>query len=1001
MVKEIVLAHFPWRRILSSLLGVGLFFGCLTYMGAIYAQTTPLLTPTFRAYNQMNGLPQLQVRGFFQDSRGVLWAGTKNGAAYFDGEEFVALKEMTKELGPSVHRFAEDANGVIWMGCTLGIASFDGREIQCYPFPEGLRGVSSMVIDTEGTLWFTADNNLYTFSEGIFKEQSEAVVGIRDSIRHLAHDYRTGRFLMGGLGKLYEFLPEEDTVEVLWEFGADESVNVYSHYGTELIIGVSGPGSRSQFYEFDFERGPHLFLKLSTVDQKIIDFFPPRGDVFIKVDHFFLLYGAAGDSEYRKISLDGYPIVRPFRDRGGNIWFATEAGVVQYFGNLFQQASREVDNSWLAIQDQTGDWWFGSYYWGVKKYEKGAFKSFALPTPKRRKEAVYFGPSMDQTGTIYLPHGEGLVRINNGAMDLVLTGTSIFSFYDNASGQVFSGVKEGVKILHPDGTQSYLGPDDGLKVPNYVVSIEKERDSVFWLGGFFGLSRWDQSTGEIINYEPLSDSFPSSGIISMHQDPWGTLWIGSRTGLLTYNPNTGKIERVSDELGDDVVSFVGTLDSTYLLYAQPEGIFVMDLTHFRETGEIRQRAYNASNGFIGFEPNQNGLTLDQEGNAWIVTGDKVLRMDPNYIELEAPQLTAYVKSYNNKSLPFAYNKNTIELDHNQRNVTLQLGAIGFERPRKVEYSYRLIERDTVWSEWSKSEQVFLPDLRSGTYLLEIRAKGPGMKASLAPITAIPLMVDLAVWREPHFAQMILVAASLLALLLVLFFGYLIRRERRKLATNDRKMRLLQVQTLQAQMNPHFVFNVLGSLQNLILNNDKEIANTYLVKLSRLIRSYLNSSIKSDYSKGFSADNEITLKEEIELLTMYIEFEKLQFQDRFDYEIKVDENLIPENRTLPPMLLQPYVENAIKHGLLYKSGQGFLSVRFADNPDNEGMVIVVEDDGVGIDKAKEIQRKSVRRFKSEGRKLVKERLEVLKEIGYQIEDETRSGEWGTRVILKIG
>jgi streptogramin lyase len=951
----------------------------------------------------MDGLPQLQVRGFFQDSRGILWAGTKNGAAYFDGEEFVAIQSMTKELGPTVNRFAEDRNGVIWMGCTLGIASYDGRRTNCYSFPEDMRGVSDMVFDKQGVLWFISERNLYSFENGAYRLESEAVGGVKDSLGQLAFDARTNRYLMGSLtGKLYEFFPEQRSLQTLWDFGSVKYVSAEANWGTELLVVVGHLDQPADYYEYSWGEEPHLTLQVDHAEKKVINTYAPKGEVYVKIDHFHMVHGSPGNPNYEDISLEGHPIVRPFFDRDQTVWIATEAGVVQYFGSLFQQASPEVENSWLAIQDLKGDWWFGSYYWGLKKYVDGKFKSIVLPTERRSTEGVYFGPSIDELGTIYLPHGEGLIRIQDeNNMELVLEGTSIFSYCDDASGQVFSGVRYGVKVLHADGTQSYLGPEEGLKVPNYVVSIEKEQDSIFWLGDFFGLNRWNQATGAITYYPPLSDSFPSSGVVSLHQDPWGTLWVGSRTGLLALNKMTGKIERISDELGNDVVNFVGTVDSSYLVYAQPEGIFVMDLAHFHKTGEIRQRAYNASNGFIGFEPNQNGLTLDQDGNAWIVTGDKVLRMDPRSIDLEAPPLKAYVKAYNNKSFSFHKDSLSIWLDHNQRNVTLQLGTIGFERPRQVEYSYRLTGRDTVWSDWSTREQVFLPDLRSGTYQLEIRAKGPGMKDALVPVTTLPLIVDLALWREPHFAQLLFITGSLLGLFLVLFFGFLIRRERRKLATNNRKVRLLQVQTLQAQMNPHFVFNVLGSLQNLILNNDKETANTYLVKLSRLIRSYLNSSIKSDYSKGFSADNEITLKEEIELLAMYIEFEKLQFQDKFDYEIVIDETLVPENRTIPPMLLQPYVENAIKHGLLYKKGKGFLNLKFSDNPDNEGMVIVIEDDGVGIEQAKEIQRKSVRRFKSKGRELVEERLEVLKEIGYHIEEDTQTGDWGTRVTLKIG
>jgi hypothetical protein len=226
----------------------------------------------------MDGLPQLQVRGFFQDSRGILWAGTKNGAAYFDGEEFVALQEMTKELGPSVNRFAEDSNGVIWMGCTLGLASYDGRDMKCFPFPEGMRGVNDMVFDSEDVLWFTSQRNLYSFKEGTFQLESEAVGGVKDSLGQLAYDHRTNRYLLGGLtGKLYEFFPEQRSLQTLLDFGSVRYVSAEANWGTELLVVVGHHDRPVDYFEYSLGEEPNLILQIDHTKKKVINTYAPKG----------------------------------------------------------------------------------------------------------------------------------------------------------------------------------------------------------------------------------------------------------------------------------------------------------------------------------------------------------------------------------------------------------------------------------------------------------------------------------------------------------------------------------------------------------------------------------------------------------------------------------------------------------------------------------------------------------------------------------------------------
>jgi LytS/YehU family sensor histidine kinase len=173
--------------------------------------------------------------------------------------------------------------------------------------------------------------------------------------------------------------------------------------------------------------------------------------------------------------------------------------------------------------------------------------------------------------------------------------------------------------------------------------------------------------------------------------------------------------------------------------------------------------------------------------------------------------------------------------------------------------------------------------------------------------------------------------------------------------------------LRAQMNPHFVFNCLSSINRFILVNQPEEASAYLTKFSRLIRLILDNS----------RTETVLLSKELEALQLYVEMEQMRFSNRFEYRLSVTGNVQPEHIEVPPLLIQPYVENAIWHGLMHKKTSGLLQVRVF----NEGkkLCIEVEDDGVGRQKAMELKSRSAAANKSLGMKVTAERLEVINEL----------------------
>jgi len=197
----------------------------------------------------------------------------------------------------------------------------------------------------------------------------------------------------------------------------------------------------------------------------------------------------------------------------------------------------------------------------------------------------------------------------------------------------------------------------------------------------------------------------------------------------------------------------------------------------------------------------------------------------------------------------------------------------------------------------------------------------------------------------------------------------------------------KLETLQSQMNPHFTFNALNSVQNLVLKGNKQEAYNYLTKFSSLLRENLLLSTKSF----------VYFEEELSLITKYLELEKLRFRDSFFYEIKGAEFI--DDIKIPTMLIQPFIENAIKHGLLHKvNGPGKIKIEFSQD---KLFKCVIIDNGIGIVAAAEINKKSGNNRESFSTKSIKDKLKILKdyyktEIGFEYENINE----GTKVIIKI-
>lgn len=226
----------------------------------------------------------------------------------------------------------------------------------------------------------------------------------------------------------------------------------------------------------------------------------------------------------------------------------------------------------------------------------------------------------------------------------------------------------------------------------------------------------------------------------------------------------------------------------------------------------------------------------------------------------------------------------------------------------------------------------------------------------------------------------------LSILLLVGLGFFYRSSRQKQLAN----KLFSIRSLRSQMNPHFIFNSLNSVNSFISKSDERSANKYLSEFARLMRTVLEHS-KQDF---------VVLSAEIEVLERYLSLEHIRFHDQFDYTFTVDEVLETERLMIPPMMVQPYIENAIWHGLRYKEGKGLLEISFSQT--DNALCVIIQDDGIGREKSRDIKTKNQKQGKSTGLKNTANRLKLLNDVhGINITSTISDGKPdGSGTIVKI-
>lgn len=986
-----------------------------TRIPLIFLLFLPLLLPAqvynVTRYSTTEGLIQSQVRALLEDDKGFLWLGTHRGVSKFDGQRFTnyTTKSYPKQAGNFLTDLLEDLRGRIWIATDKGLSRFDGRSFRTYSTREGLPSpdIQSLLQDQDGRIWVgDASGNISLIESDIliptpYRWQGPAQ---ERSIHDMLEDQKghiwiaTNRGLFKWKGQFIEpFLPAGLPAEM-------EIFDLLQDYQGNIWLGTSNGvyrlnratnASRETPYQIDFYSSEdglpdnRVFCMVSDSVEQTVWFGTGRG----------IAYYQSGEVTpiVRTDRILDYQMRSATIDREGDLWFGTEGGGVRKVTRgIFEKYNMEVGmSSNIAksfLQDDQGKIWISTYDQGVNILppNTNVFKMRdELKHPDIGGNDISYSYE-DRAGNFWFCFYSGGITRYDGRTytqfgpESGLISASTYCVTEDHLGQIWVATDQGV-YRQKEGLFEPIGLEDSLADEAAFILLE-DADNRMWIGTSKRLTIWDKG---VFSHHSGGPGRIGDNIISFLEDPKGRIWIASSKGLTSYNPETDSFHyiRISGAEGAEVVvSFAmePTSLTTYLWIGTENGAYRMDLDAFSYDTKPVFEHYTQKDGLPSMECNANAAFVDAEGNVWLGTAEGAIRkpagterkpvvLKPGiYItDVQASQDSSW------KELGYVIDRKTglpvnLSLPHTENSLSFRFIGISLNSPQQIEYKHRLVGTDEkAWSEVKSTRQTTfsIGNLIPGTYTFEVIAKKESSKWDEQNPAQFTFTI-----RRPYYQTWWFRGLLFLIFLGVAYAFYRAvtnrrrQREREQMMQNKAEKLTLEHQALYAMMNPHFTFNALQSIQYYIHRQDKISANKFLSSFARLIRKNLEST-KSEF---------ISLGEEVERLGLYLSLEKMRFHEKIEYEVEVDFDVDQHNTLLPPMILQPFVENSIKHGIMPLEGDGKVKVHISIL-DEDHLQVLIQDNGIGIAASKIKKADRPNDHVSKGMEITKDRLKLFADM----------------------
>ena len=957
-----------------------------------------------------NSMAGIRPECVYADKKGFIWVGHERaGLDRLDPQTGIfthyrfSKNDPTSISTDSIRSILEDHEGKIWIGTAKGLNRFDpmtGKFTRYEHDPNDPSSLSHDQVrvlyeDKSGTIW--AGTGTTWYGEGPIGElgglnKFNRVTG--KFIRYL-HDPKDSNSLIDNRVNAIC----EDSRGVFWIGTAGDGLHTMDRETGKFHRHLSDPAhpdrlSRPPTRHFPWSVDYITFIKeditgavwigtlaagMNRYDpktQKITHYesLIDNGAVLEKATGYFQAYASSKDSELWVSSW------------GGNLFKLDPLRIAPTHHNAFP-------HTFLCfIRDAHEDLWAGTSE-GLWFHEPGIDKNAKLYDHNNKNKNSISGNKIhclfqDKENKLWVGTDSGLNFFDHDRQSFVayrsipgkehsISDDKVYSILEDHNGNFWIGTANGLNIMdrktgHFKSHRNIPGDSNSLS-GNHINCILEDSHNLIWLGTWYGagVNMYDPESGKFKRY--LNGSYTSC----LFEDSKGIIWVGTNTSIFRYDRQNDIFRQYSNEnllidkiyinyVSEDkeknlwVSSFTGftkinSSRTESVSYSGNRGMDITDLPDYKGYKDKNGRFYIGDNfGYYSFLPKE--LVTN--------TNPPILRITTFRLENKDPRWEAKEDSINRH----LQDSIEIALNYDQNNFSFDFVAFHYSHPEENKLYYMLENYDNNWHAATNERIADFFNISPGKYIFRVKARSSnGVWAQ----KSINLTISAPWWSNWTVRIFGILLAIVLFYRLIRWwlnrnFRFQLERseEERQLAALRHKTSELEMQVLRTQMNPHFIFNSLNSINRFILQNNKGQASQYLTKFSKLVRLILQNS----------QAELISLESELESLELYLDLESLRFNYHFNYKISVQPDLDISGIKVPPLIIQPYVENAIWHGLMHKEEIGQLDVEI--RIDNDSLYCRIADNGIGRKKSAEMNSKSATRHKSMGLHITSERIALI-------------------------
>ncbi|MCZ2223895.1 MAG: histidine kinase [Chitinophagales bacterium] len=984
-------------------------------------------------YTTNKGLPSNYIIKTLTDNKGFLWIATINGLCRFDGINFTIYKHNPSDSNSLRSNWITDIlvdnDGILWITTEWGICHYNyyndnfsylNKIDELYILYK-----APMCLDDKGNIWVAFENGLYFLENKTKKLKSTSLKNIADP-QSIAYFNNKIYISTRGNGLYYyevasnqykietnKILPKQ--THIMHLFVQDKKMWMATDIG---IVELSN-NHYTLYNKFENERKVEKLMCIN----KIIN------------NDSILLCGSYGNEIYifnkytnkftGNFNKEAFPntIVNNFFTQDKNIWIATDRGLFKVsfsdrYGKTINIPFHAEDKNKLVtniIQLNSSKQEY-TFLCGKKNAKIATYniqtKKFFINKEFPNNKSISGYNCLYQYKDFYWAAGDSVLDLFNAKHNRIKHYTHSYktiSLYVAKNDFIWIGTDKGL-LQFNDKTQkfkffeySFLGTsieNSSFSEVFPITAITEDSKGILWLVSIkYGLFSFDINKEIFTPYRQKTTLAYNAlnRISSIAIDNDDNIWLGTMGGITCYQPlkNSFKNYNSEDGLTSTYVYSIAIGFNNRIWGRGNEYIFAFDRRDSTfinlPSEEYQNRFYFIqtlskinSNILCGFE---GGFTIYNTNNNYSIHKPQHIVINKVSV-FEAPNPD--------------FSKNAVFKYYND-NIQISFTCPQFDNNNPYQYRYRLVGLDKNWLYTGTIGKASYNNIQPGKYSFEVQVS-VGNKWSKSE-KLLAFTIQPAFWQTWWFKTL----AIILSVFLVIFITYSWNRNKLKsieaqnkarekeieLKLKDQENAELQLASLRSQMNPHFIFNSLNSIQKYIWENKQEDANEYLTKFAKLMRLILEHSSKKL----------ITLEEELTALKLYLELEHRRCNNKFDYSLIVDDSIEKEKIIMPPLLIQPHVENAIWHGLLPKETRGKLQVNIKLL--QAGIIeCLVEDDGIGREASNKINEKKHHKHNSIAINIAKERLKVSNSLGLigkleviDLYNENKESK-GTKVILQI-